>query len=329
MNGGLDENGLVTMNQIYDLTEQQLRNISIKGKEQSSRSGHTSTLDHTGSKIIIIGGHNTKTGFLNTVDILSNVDDILENWNWGEFHEPSIHPKDRNDDDKNITLCGCGFYDPMYHLRHANDLNIYGEEKRAFEASFHKNSHYVNVIFTTEEDLKTSTRIRNENRYYHFYDNIPKEKIFPQVAYHTANRIGQSVFIFGGERATNKCTNQMFEVYHQNWFTHKKNYNITHQNVPYVCSTSRGFVFWKEIICKGEIPTPRSHHSSCIVNYSTMYIIGGKDGPLKMNDIYSFDYTTLIFKKITTSGTKLPAMYGHSTTAVGDKIFIFGGISVN
>ena len=54
-------------------------------------------MDHTGTKIIIIGGYNNKTGYLNSVDLLSNVDDTIDKWMWGELHGTSTLPEDCGD----------------------------------------------------------------------------------------------------------------------------------------------------------------------------------------------------------------------------------------
>ena len=84
------------------------------------------------------------------------------------------------------------------------------------------------------------------------------------------------------------------------------NYNGTN----YFFEMKRPILLWSEIICKGDIPSPRSHHASCLVDYRYMYIIGGRNGVIKYNDVYVLDFLYLSFKKIEITGTKLPCIYG-------------------
>ena len=75
-------------------------------------------------------------------------------------------------------------------------------------------------------------------------------------------------------------------------------------------SVSRPLILWREVECTGDLPSPRSHHASCLVDYRYMYIVAGREGTTKKNDIYYLDILTKIFYKVETTGTKLPAMYG-------------------
>jgi hypothetical protein len=70
-------------------------------------------------------------------------------------------------------------------------------------------------------------------------------------------------------------------------------------------------LFWSDVKYTGDIPTPRSHHASCLVDYRYMYIIGGRNNALKYNDVYVFDFLNFSFKKIEVTGTKLPCLYGY------------------
>eukprot|EP01091_Cochliopodium_minus_P000339 TRINITY_DN1032_c0_g1_i1.p1 TRINITY_DN1032_c0_g1~~TRINITY_DN1032_c0_g1_i1.p1 ORF type:complete len:219 (-),score=88.28 TRINITY_DN1032_c0_g1_i1:495-1151(-) len=64
LHSGSDANGSIQTHQILDLTDLEIRNVSARGKEQSTRIGHTATLDHTGTKIIFIGGYTMKNGHM-------------------------------------------------------------------------------------------------------------------------------------------------------------------------------------------------------------------------------------------------------------------------
>jgi hypothetical protein len=75
--------------------------------------GHTITMNHTGERLIIIGGYNSKNGHLNTVDVLSNVDQPLKNWHFGDKHNGYPAPKNITNNMKGFILI---FFIIFYNL---------------------------------------------------------------------------------------------------------------------------------------------------------------------------------------------------------------------
>ena len=68
-------------------------------------------MDHTGEKLIIVGGYNVKNGCLNTVDVLSNVNESPKDWYWGEKHSPSLPPENEN-----VRSLFCNFFHFLFNI---------------------------------------------------------------------------------------------------------------------------------------------------------------------------------------------------------------------
>lgn len=69
-----------------------------------------------------------------------------------------------------------------------------------------------------------------------------------------------------------------------------------------------------------------AYHTSTTVG-SKIYVIGGSDSPGSKgtNLVYIIDPISRTSSKVTLSGTAFPSCYGHATTVIGTKLFIFGG----
>lgn len=76
----------------------------------------------------------------------------------------------------------------------------------------------------------------------------------------------------------------------------------------------------------GTIPSPRDRH--CAIAYSnSFYIFGGFDGTSRVNDFYEFDFTTMMWNEIISSGHSAPPSprHSHSVVVHMDSMFVFGG----
>ncbi|CAG9320027.1 unnamed protein product [Blepharisma stoltei] len=85
---------------------------------------------------------------------------------------------------------------------------------------------------------------------------------------------------------------------------------------------------WEILFPDGDVPTPRSHHSSGAQG-NVMYIFGGIDqSGVLLNDLYQFDATSNVWKVIKSSNLNLPSAR-YSTCAVYSIpiLYIFGGMT--
>lgn len=101
----------------------------------------------------------------------------------------------------------------------------------------------------------------------------------------------QSLFIFGGSC----CVNGKYEFYNDLYQFNTLNHS------------------WKKIQTFGDIPSPRSQHSSILVDSKHLLIIGGYCGNKVLNDVYLLDFTTFYWKKLDTFGD-IPPSFSVSET---------------
>ncbi|KAL6060981.1 Kelch repeat protein, variant 2 [Balamuthia mandrillaris] len=85
---------------------------------------------------------------------------------------------------------------------------------------------------------------------------------------------------------------------------------------------------WSYPVCKGQIPPPRSNHSSAVIG-NCFYIFGGSVGDNVnkyeiIGDFYCLNTETMVWKKIEAKGAPSRRV-GHKMVSVGDEIFLFGG----
>jgi len=123
----------------------------------------------------------------------------------------------------------------------------------------------------------------------------------PAFARHQSVMINKKVYVFGG--------------YDYTYF-----YNLA------VFDPEKGT--WSYPAVKGDLPAPRSNHSSAVVG-SKFYIFGGSVGDnvdryTVTNDFYCFETKTLTWKKIVTMEEPSKRV-GHVMTSIGSFIYLFGG----
>ena len=85
---------------------------------------------------------------------------------------------------------------------------------------------------------------------------------------------------------------------------------------------------WANLLPNGAVPSPRAAHAIAPVK-DKAYLFGGRNGPVRLDDMYQLDMVTLTFTQIQTSGPSKPVGRSwHSFTAVANnQIVLHGGYS--
>ncbi|GLD51789.1 rab9 effector protein with kelch motifs [Lates japonicus] len=86
-------------------------------------------------------------------------------------------------------------------------------------------------------------------------------------------------------------------------------------------------VTWEEIPQSGEVPSAREGHTLCVVK-GKLYLFGGVSSPDAaecLPGVYSFDIVSLTWECLAIGGVALRTLR-HSSVAVGDNIYVYGGI---
>lgn len=83
---------------------------------------------------------------------------------------------------------------------------------------------------------------------------------------------------------------------------------------------------WIRPKVQGNVPGARDGHSACIVNHY-MYIFGGFEEEIEQfsRDVHCLDLRTLTWTYIETTGPPPSYRDFHSSTAINDKMYVFGG----
>eukprot|EP00924_Labyrinthula_sp_SR-Ha-C_P004890 maker-scaffold_1-snap-gene-15.40-mRNA-1 protein AED:0.26 eAED:0.26 QI:0/0/0/1/0/0/3/0/526 len=74
-----------------------------------------------------------------------------------------------------------------------------------------------------------------------------------------------------------------------------------------------------------EYPSPRTDHT--LVHYhGKLYIFGGYDGRLRLNDLFEFDLDSLVWTKLAQNNSYVPvSRFGHTAVVDNDDMYVFGG----
>jgi len=128
----------------------------------------------------------------------------------------------------------------------------------------------------------------------------------PNFSRHTASLVGNRIFVFGGfdGHGTNFHLS-IFDPYARMW-----------TNVP-------------QSQLKGTAPVSRTNHASAAIG-KKMYIFGGNNNNESgqyqvLDDLCVLDSETMTWSKPKTSGAIPSARSGHTLTAIGKKLYLFGG----
>ncbi|XP_034048004.1 rab9 effector protein with kelch motifs [Thalassophryne amazonica] len=103
--------------------------------------------------------------------------------------------------------------------------------------------------------------------------------------------------------------------------------NIVYFHDFYMLTVSPDKVLWEEIPQSGDVPSARRGHTLCVVR-GKLYLFGGVSSPKAtecLPGVYCFDIVSLNWDSLVTGAVALRAVH-HSSVAVGDNIYVYGGI---
>ncbi|XP_069104002.1 uncharacterized protein [Argopecten irradians] len=87
---------------------------------------------------------------------------------------------------------------------------------------------------------------------------------------------------------------------------------------------------WSELETSGDVPVPHNAHTAVAVGH-VMYVFGGRTGinmgEGSFNDLYAFDTRNNMWTLLKPKGVAPSARSFHAMTAVGNRLFVFGGCS--
>jgi hypothetical protein len=82
---------------------------------------------------------------------------------------------------------------------------------------------------------------------------------------------------------------------------------------------------WLPVMPTGSAPTPRYYHAATVVS-GELWIFGGLDAAGHvLGDIWTYHPRTNAWEQRTSSGAAPEPRWGHTATAIGDKIYLYGG----
>ncbi|KAJ8261222.1 hypothetical protein COCON_G00169450 [Conger conger] len=118
------------------------------------------------------------------------------------------------------------------------------------------------------------------------------------------------VFLFGGVSTMNSLVN-----------------TPVYLNDLYMLTVTNTSIVWEVMPQNGQIPPAREGHSLCIVK-GKLYLFGGSSVPQArecLPGVYCFDIELLTWDNLKTGGVSMRTLK-HSSAALGDNIYVFGGI---
>uniref|UniRef100_UPI003AAF859A uncharacterized protein n=1 Tax=Centroberyx gerrardi TaxID=166262 RepID=UPI003AAF859A len=95
----------------------------------------------------------------------------------------------------------------------------------------------------------------------------------------------------------------------------------------YMLTVSPDDVVWEGLPQNGDVPPARAGHTLCVVK-GKLYLFGGASDPKPgecLPGVYCFDIVSLTWDCLATGGVALRTLR-HSSVAVGDNIYVYGGI---
>eukprot|EP01118_Nematostelium_gracile_P007650 TRINITY_DN2496_c0_g1_i4.p1 TRINITY_DN2496_c0_g1~~TRINITY_DN2496_c0_g1_i4.p1 ORF type:complete len:528 (-),score=115.84 TRINITY_DN2496_c0_g1_i4:20-1525(-) len=79
---------------------------------------------------------------------------------------------------------------------------------------------------------------------------------------------------------------------------------------------------WEKVVCTGQAPSPRFHHS-CIIYEKTMLLSGGYSGSQDLNDFYQFNFEKKEWTKFSEPGFE--PRRGHQSVIINQLMVVHGG----
>jgi len=128
------------------------------------------------------------------------------------------------------------------------------------------------------------------------------QTLAPSCIYHSANALGDKMYVFGGFDQNGHPTNDLYEY-------------------------SLGSSYWKQIQIGKEKPEPRYSHST-VIHQRSLYVFGGSGmgAGHHFNDIWTLDLERLTWNQIIPITKLYPLARSHATMyAFGQTLLIFGG----
>nr|XP_061800295.1 rab9 effector protein with kelch motifs-like [Nerophis lumbriciformis] len=128
---------------------------------------------------------------------------------------------------------------------------------------------------------------------------------------HASALAGNVLFLFGGASNNNQEVTLNNPLYFDDF---------------YMLTVSPDDVTWEQIPQNGDVPPARQGHTLCVVK-GKVYLFGGVSNPKAtecLPGVFSFDIVSLTWDCLTTGGVTLRTM-GHSSVAVRDNIYVYGG----
>ncbi|XP_029921594.1 rab9 effector protein with kelch motifs [Myripristis murdjan] len=125
---------------------------------------------------------------------------------------------------------------------------------------------------------------------------------------HAVAVAGNVAFVFGGASDSNQQEN-------------------VYLNDFYMLTVSADAATWEEIPQGGHVPSAREGHTLWVVK-GRLFLFGGASEPNAtecLPGVYCFDIVSLTWDRLATGGVALRTLR-HSSVAVGDNIYVYGGI---
>ncbi|CAB1435445.1 unnamed protein product [Pleuronectes platessa] len=140
---------------------------------------------------------------------------------------------------------------------------------------------------------------------------LPDQIVVGGAKYGHASAVaGNVAFLFGGASSINQEEN--IPLYFNDF---------------YMLTVSPDDVSWEEIPQSGDVPSAREGHTLCVVG-GRLFLFGGVSTPEAsecLSGVYSFDIVSLTWDCLATGGVAVRTLR-HSSAAVGDNIYVYGGI---
>jgi len=127
-------------------------------------------------------------------------------------------------------------------------------------------------------------------------------------AYHTATRVGTSLFIFGGSAAATKKGAEAERL----------------GDMP-IFDLVR--MAWETRDVRGRRPKARCMHTAAL-HEGKLFIAGGFDGTVSLGDVHVLDTDSLLWSQPKCQGSVPPCLQAHCCTVVGSRLFMLGGMTV-
>lgn len=118
---------------------------------------------------------------------------------------------------------------------------------------------------------------------------------------HSAVLVGHKMIVFGGTNGSKKVNDlHIFDLGSKEW----------------TCPN-----------CRGVAPSPRESHTATLVGEDKMVIFGGsgEGGVNYLNDLHVLDLRNMRWSSPETKGDVPVPRDSHSTVAIGNRIFVYGG----